>query len=335
MPRPFSRPLYLSALLLAVGAPALCGAGHGAGTASSGGASRSSHAVPGCDARVHRRTLRRRRHAHREARSEGSQRRGAPRPRDDRPRAVQRRGNLAAGRPRRVRRRARRPSSSASCSRCSVAPRRRPRCRVWPRWPTTSQNAVELARAGPRAAGARSVPGSQRRVSRRDAGWRRTTPPSRRRGAICSSRNTTTPKRSSRTSACPRARSALGAGAARRRARARRRQPAAGRRARSSALLRDQPVLGGRAHLPGEPGRSTSSTAPRRASCWRRRSPINPSSLDAHSALAALAFVEDKHAGVRGRSRQGAGDLRRRTARSTAPPASCSRTTTGSRKRSR
>ena len=87
--------------------------------------------------------------------------------RGDRARPVQRgRSRAAAGRAR-ARRRARPRSSSGCCCRCSAVRGARPRCRAWPRWPRRRSDAAELARAAPRAARARPVPGGQRRVPRR------------------------------------------------------------------------------------------------------------------------------------------------------------------------
>ena len=329
MTRPFSRTLYLLGAAPGRRRAAVRGAGHGPGTASSGGASRAGHAVPGCDARVHRRTLRRRRHAHREARSEGSQRRGAARTRGDCPRAVQRRGNLAAGRRRRVRRRARPPSSSASCSRCSAARRR--------------DDAVARGRAGrhvadrrrsrpggPRAAGARSIPGSQRRVPRRrgaGAGQRRH--PDRLGRSV--PREIQQGRSGQVVPGGPRNRSALGSRARRRRARARRRQPAAGRIPRQ-ARSRDQPVLGGRPRLSREPGdrRRAPRRGARAADEGARDQSVQPRRAQ-HARGAGLRRGQDRR-NSRPRWRR-CWPSRRIAARCTASPASWSRTTTASRRR--
>ena len=129
-------------------------------------------------------------------------------------------------------------------------------------------------------------------------------------------------------------RSALRAGAARLGARARRRQSAAGGRLAKQALEINPSDVDAHVFLAGEAADAGHARRGAR-SCSQKALAINPSSLEAQRSLAALAYVEDKTAGVRGGGRQGARDRAQRTARSTASPASSPRTTTGSTRRSR
>ena len=297
---------------------------------------RAGDAVPGRDPRLHRRTVRRGRHSSPTSSickdPDVVALRGA---RGDRARALRRgRSRAAAAASRRA------PASEAALELGllqQMLGRPGARARRSRRVAALADDAHERAGAGARAAARCARSAASRKPTRPIAtrrAWRPTTPRSTPAGASCSSRSTTTPKRVEVVPGGAASRSALGAGAGRRR----RRRSADDNPPQAAALakraLEINPSLGRRARLPRQPGRSTPSKRDEARAVARqgaRDQSVEPRGARARSA--ALAYVEDKHAGVRGRGRARRWRSRPATARSTAWPASWPRTTTGSTKR--
>ncbi len=244
--------------------------------------------------RLHRRAVRRSRSAHRQAR----------RPRSGRRRAEGARGHrarpLCAGRGDAA---ARSCESAGERSRAAARPApadaRSPRCRLDAREGRRRRRRCDRGQGagagGARAAGARPLPGSQRGLSRR-GGRRRPAIPAINTGwgeLFLEKYNSVEAVRSFQAAlqADPRWEPALVGFAE---AMADDNPPQAMEIATRALEINPSDVAA--QHLHRQPGRSTRAITRRRGSRSQRALAVNPSSLEAHAWLAAIAYVEDKDA---------------------------------------